>query len=106
MEKLTRMRELTLFAPSNAAWRDPSLNLIMRDRKKIRDILHIHLVEEKLPMEKILYNNINQVGKYYCDLIFALHIATVILYFITEIKQSDLVFKATKVILKFSFISH
>ncbi|XP_066902751.1 fasciclin-1 isoform X3 [Halyomorpha halys] len=61
MERLTRMRELTLFAPSNAAWRDPSLNLIMRDRNRIRDILHMHLVEEKLPMETIIYKNINQL---------------------------------------------
>ncbi|XP_014254837.2 fasciclin-1 isoform X4 [Cimex lectularius] len=57
MERMTQMRELTLFAPSNAAWKDPSLNNILRDTRKIREILHMHLVEEKLPLDRIIEGN-------------------------------------------------
>ncbi|BES97562.1 Fasciclin domain [Nesidiocoris tenuis] len=61
MDRLTTMRELTLFAPSNQAWRDESLTHVLRDRQKIKEILHMHLLEEKLPMEKIVYGNTNQL---------------------------------------------
>ena len=61
MDRLTKMRELTLFAPSNAAWKDPNLNNFIRDRKVMSEILNMHLVEEKLTLEKIIYHNKNQV---------------------------------------------
>uniref|UniRef100_A0A146LUE9 Fasciclin-1 n=1 Tax=Lygus hesperus TaxID=30085 RepID=A0A146LUE9_LYGHE len=61
MEQLTTMRELTLFAPSNQAWRDPALTHIIRDKQKIREILNLHLVKEKLPLEKIIHGNSHQV---------------------------------------------
>jgi uncharacterized surface protein with fasciclin (FAS1) repeats len=61
MDRLTKMKELTLFAPSNAAWKDTNLNNFIRDRKRMSELLNMHLVEEKLTLEKIVYNNKNQV---------------------------------------------
>ncbi|XP_073982724.1 fasciclin 1 Fas1 domain-containing isoform X3 [Rhodnius prolixus] len=63
MDRLTRMQELTLFAPSNAAWKDKNVAAVLRDHR-INEILHMHLCEEKLPMDKIISNikNFNQVN--------------------------------------------
>lgn len=62
MDRLTKMKELTLFAPSNAAWKDTNLNNFIRDRKRMSELLNMHLVAEKLTLEKIVYNNQNQVA--------------------------------------------
>uniref|UniRef100_A0A1B6D4C3 FAS1 domain-containing protein n=1 Tax=Clastoptera arizonana TaxID=38151 RepID=A0A1B6D4C3_9HEMI len=61
MERITKMKDVTLFAPSNSAWRDSKLTNLLQDKSKIRDILNMHLVEEKLPLEKIIYYNKNEV---------------------------------------------
>ncbi|RZF46663.1 hypothetical protein LSTR_LSTR002526 [Laodelphax striatellus] len=61
MDRITRLRELTLFAPSNAAWEDSNLNSLLRDRTKIQEILNMHLVEQKLTLDKIISNNQNQL---------------------------------------------
>ncbi|XP_039290461.1 fasciclin-1 isoform X3 [Nilaparvata lugens] len=62
MDRITRLRELTLFAPSNAAWEDSNLNNLLRDRSKIQEILNMHLVEQKLTLDKIITNNQNQIA--------------------------------------------
>ncbi|XP_075231724.1 fasciclin 1 Fas1 domain-containing, partial [Lycorma delicatula] len=61
MDRITRMRDLTLFAPSNAAWEDSNLNNLIRDRKKMQEILDMHLVERKLTLETITTSNEKQV---------------------------------------------
>ncbi|KAK6617553.1 hypothetical protein RUM44_005141 [Polyplax serrata] len=48
---------VTLFAPSNAAWSEMHLDQVMNDKKKLRQILDLHLVEMKLPMDVIMNNN-------------------------------------------------
>nr|CAD7432009.1 unnamed protein product [Timema monikensis] len=63
MNKITNMRDLTLFAPSNEAWADSNLNNLIRNREKLREILNLHLVQERLPIDKIKENNMNQVNK-------------------------------------------
>ncbi|KAK9512077.1 hypothetical protein O3M35_000586 [Rhynocoris fuscipes] len=60
MDRLTRMKELTLFAPSNAAWKDKHVARILRDNNRINEILHMHICDEKLPMDKIISSNKNQ----------------------------------------------
>jgi hypothetical protein len=60
MQQITKMRDLTLFAPSNLAWSSAKIdNLYNRD--KLREILNLHLVHERLAVEKILDENMNQV---------------------------------------------
>lgn len=61
MDKITQMRDLTLFAPSNAAWRDPYINNILHNKTLMREILYMHLVEERLPQKTIIDNNRYQV---------------------------------------------
>nr|XP_018899589.1 PREDICTED: fasciclin-1 isoform X3 [Bemisia tabaci] len=53
MDHLTRMKELTLLAPSNNAWRDPAVNNILRNKTKLQEILYLHLVPSRLSVERI-----------------------------------------------------
>lgn len=59
MFDINRQREVTLFAPSNAAWEEPSLQAIRQDKKRMLEILKLHYVRERLPLEKIMNNNKN-----------------------------------------------
>ncbi|XP_046589461.1 fasciclin-1 isoform X2 [Neodiprion lecontei] len=59
LNDITRQRQVTLFAPSNAAWEDSSLQHIRQDKKRMLEILKLHYVREQLPLEKILKNNKN-----------------------------------------------
>jgi uncharacterized surface protein with fasciclin (FAS1) repeats len=61
MTRITQMQQLTLFAPSNLAWKNPNLRLIRGNPHKMRDILNMHLVAEKLPLERIISENRQQV---------------------------------------------
>jgi len=61
MDRITRMRDLTLFAPSNTAWLDSNLNNLVRDRAKIKEILNMHLIEKRLTMEQITNANLQSV---------------------------------------------
>jgi uncharacterized surface protein with fasciclin (FAS1) repeats len=63
MTEITNMKSLTLFAPSNAAWENAKLDNILQTKDKVKDILRMHLVAEKLNLEKILTENIIQVCK-------------------------------------------
>lgn len=60
MQEITRMRDLTLFAPSNLAWSAANIDNLY-NREKLREILNLHLVHERLTVEKIRDENINQV---------------------------------------------
>lgn len=70
MDRINKMKELTLFAPSNHAWKDPNLRGLIQDKNRMREILNMHVVEEKLSLEKIIEKNVNQViylkADYYC----------------------------------------
>ncbi|KAI5646466.1 fasciclin domain-containing protein [Phthorimaea operculella] len=59
--ELMQGKDLTLFAPSNEAWSHFSVENIMRNHHKLIEILKLHLVRERLPMDLILQNNVNQI---------------------------------------------
>ncbi|XP_047022564.1 fasciclin-1 isoform X1 [Helicoverpa zea] len=59
--ELTLAKDITLFAPSNEAWADFSVENIIRNHQKLRDILNLHLVRERLPLDAIIHNNMNQI---------------------------------------------
>lgn len=61
LNELNLAKDITLFAPSNEAWTEPSVQNIMRNHQKLKEILKLHLVRERLPMETILHNNLNQI---------------------------------------------
>lgn len=84
-------KDITLFAPSNEAWSEYSVQNIIRsahfpyifliylfilydklnkysyykifyrNSQKLKEILNLHLVRERLPMDAIIHNNLNQV---------------------------------------------
>jgi len=60
MQLITRMRNLTLFAPSNEAWSTANVDNFY-NHGKLRDLLNLHLVNERLPVERIRDENMNQV---------------------------------------------
>lgn len=53
MNSMKGQPNITLFAPSNAAWEVPEVKEVLKDSKRIGDILNLHLVREPLPMELI-----------------------------------------------------
>lgn len=64
LSSIKRMRDVTLFAPSNAAWEDDNLKNVLRNPDKMREILYLHLVkDQRLSTEKIKQNNMNQVKR-------------------------------------------
>ncbi|KAF4520035.1 hypothetical protein B566_EDAN008322 [Ephemera danica] len=58
MTRINLMKELTLFAPSNQAWESPVLKNIIGNNNKMRDILNMHVVPKKLPLDRIISENI------------------------------------------------
>lgn len=60
MQEISKMKDVTLFAPSNLAWSTANTENIY-NREKLREILNLHLVREQLNVERILNGNINQV---------------------------------------------
>uniref|UniRef100_A0A1B0EZU3 FAS1 domain-containing protein n=1 Tax=Lutzomyia longipalpis TaxID=7200 RepID=A0A1B0EZU3_LUTLO len=57
------MKDVTLFAPSNEAWSDSNLNNIIRNRERMREILNLHIVRDRLNTDKIKTNNLNQINQ-------------------------------------------
>lgn len=61
MNKINRLREVTLFAPNNDAWDEQYLNSILKDNVKLKEILDLHVVETKLTVDTIISNNAKEV---------------------------------------------
>ncbi|XP_047525630.1 fasciclin-1 isoform X3 [Pieris napi] len=61
LNELNLAKDITLFAPSNDAWNENSVQNILRDHQKLREILSLHLVRERLPLDVIIQNNMNQI---------------------------------------------
>ncbi|XP_073943159.1 fasciclin 1 Fas1 domain-containing isoform X2 [Choristoneura fumiferana] len=61
LNDLTLAKDMTLFAPSNEAWDEPSVQNIVRNHQKLKEILNLHLVRERLAMDTIIHNNMNQI---------------------------------------------
>lgn len=62
LSKITHHRDVTLFVPSNSAWNESYLDKIIADKEKLREILDLHLVTAKLPLEVIIRNNAKEVN--------------------------------------------
>ncbi|CAH2071332.1 unnamed protein product, partial [Iphiclides podalirius] len=61
LNELTLAKDITLFAPSNEAWNENSVQNIIRNHQRLREILNLHLVRERLPLDAIIHNNMNQL---------------------------------------------
>lgn len=62
MRSINSQRNITLFAPSNAAWEVPEVKRIMEDSQRVAEILKLHLVHEPLPLDVIKQKSGRQVS--------------------------------------------
>ncbi|XP_076656486.1 fasciclin 1 Fas1 domain-containing isoform X2 [Halictus rubicundus] len=61
MSTISQLREVTLFAPSNAALEEPGVQKILQDKERVKEILNLHCVKERLPLDKIKNKSVSQV---------------------------------------------
>ncbi|KAF2894406.1 hypothetical protein ILUMI_11767, partial [Ignelater luminosus] len=62
LKTIERARDVTLFAPSNAAWSDGNLKNVIGNKERMREILFMHLVvDARLTKDQIIKNNRKQV---------------------------------------------
>lgn len=62
MSTISYLREVTLFAPSNEALEEPGVKQMLQDKKRIREILKLHYVKEKLTLDNIRNKSVSQVS--------------------------------------------
>ncbi|KAH8310250.1 hypothetical protein KR044_000232 [Drosophila immigrans] len=62
LEGINNLSEVTILAPSNEAWNISSIDNIVRDRKKMTDILNMHIIKGRLNVEQIRQKNANLVS--------------------------------------------
>nr|XP_050866123.1 fasciclin-1 isoform X4 [Vespula vulgaris] len=60
MTTINRLHDVTLFAPSNAAFEEPGVQHILQDKRRVKEILNLHYVKQRLPLEKIQNKSISQ----------------------------------------------
>ncbi|XP_030371302.1 fasciclin-1 isoform X3 [Scaptodrosophila lebanonensis] len=63
LDDINNLAEVTILAPSNDAWNASSINNIVRDRKKMSEILNMHIIKERLNVEKIRQKNANMIAQ-------------------------------------------
>ncbi|CAL7940146.1 unnamed protein product [Xylocopa violacea] len=61
MNTINRLRDVTLFAPSNAAFEEPGVQKILQNKERVKEILNLHYVKELLPLDKIKNKSVNMV---------------------------------------------
>lgn len=69
MSTISHLRDVTLFAPSNAAFEEPGVQKILQDKERVKEMLNLHYVKDRLPIEKIKNKSVNQVIYFYKFLI-------------------------------------
>ncbi|XP_076287774.1 fasciclin 1 Fas1 domain-containing isoform X3 [Lasioglossum baleicum] len=60
MSTISQLRDVTLFAPSNAALEEPGVQRILQDKERVKEILNLHCVKERLPLDKIKNKSVSQ----------------------------------------------
>ncbi|GAB0092810.1 fasciclin-1 [Sergentomyia squamirostris] len=63
MQSINGMKNVTLFAPSNEAWANSNLDNMIKDPEKMKDILNLHIVRDRLTIDKIKKNNVNAISQ-------------------------------------------
>ncbi|OAD54579.1 Fasciclin-1 [Eufriesea mexicana] len=61
MSTISHLRDVTLFAPSNAALEEPGVQKILQDKQRVKEILNLHYVKERLPLDKIKNKTVSKV---------------------------------------------
>ena len=65
MRSINYHQNITIFAPSNAAWDVPEVKRILQDKHRVEEILNLHLVKEPLPLNVIRQKSGRQVSNVY-----------------------------------------
>ncbi|XP_034488533.1 fasciclin-1 isoform X2 [Drosophila innubila] len=63
LDGIAKMSEVTILAPSNEAWNVSSIDNIVRDRKRIVDIIKMHIIRDRLNVGKIRQKNANMIAQ-------------------------------------------
>ncbi|KAH8368974.1 hypothetical protein KR200_001176 [Drosophila serrata] len=63
LDDINNLSEVTILAPSNEAWNSSNINNILRDRNKMRQILNMHIIKDRLNVEKIRQKNTNLIAQ-------------------------------------------
>lgn len=62
---INNLRDVTLFVPSNAALEQPGVRQILQDKRRVKEILNLHYVKERLTIERIRDTNSGQVSRFF-----------------------------------------
>ncbi|XP_025990127.1 fasciclin-1 isoform X2 [Solenopsis invicta] len=60
MSSISHLNDVTLFAPSNAALDEPGVKQMLQDKNRMKEILKLHYVKERLTLEKIKDKSVSQ----------------------------------------------
>ncbi|KPU79666.1 uncharacterized protein Dana_GF17065, isoform E [Drosophila ananassae] len=63
LDDINNLSEVTILAPSNEAWNSSKINNLLADRKKLRQILNMHIIKDRLNVEKIRQKNANLIAQ-------------------------------------------
>ncbi|KAL0123450.1 hypothetical protein PUN28_005752 [Cardiocondyla obscurior] len=61
MASINHLTDVTLFAPSNEALNEPGVKQMLQDKNRMKEILKLHYVKERLTLEKIKDKSVSQV---------------------------------------------
>ncbi|XP_012054846.1 PREDICTED: fasciclin-1 [Atta cephalotes] len=62
MATISHLHDVTLFAPSNEALNEPNVKQMLQDKNRMKEILKLHYVKERLTLDKIKDKSVSQVA--------------------------------------------
>ncbi|KYN32381.1 Fasciclin-1, partial [Trachymyrmex septentrionalis] len=62
MTTISHLHDVTLFAPSNEALNEPNVKQMLQDKNRMKEILKLHYVKERLTLDKIKDKSVSQVA--------------------------------------------
>ncbi|KAG5333198.1 FAS1 protein, partial [Acromyrmex heyeri] len=62
MSTISHLHDVTLFAPSNEALNEPNVKQMLQDKNRMKEILKLHYVKERLTLDKIKDKSVSQVA--------------------------------------------
>lgn len=63
MSTITHLHDVTLFAPSNEALNEPNVKQMLQDKNRMKEILKLHYVKERLTLDKIKDKSVSQKAR-------------------------------------------
>ncbi|KAG5346384.1 FAS1 protein, partial [Acromyrmex charruanus] len=60
MSTISHLHDVTLFAPSNEALNEPNVKQMLQDKNRMKEILKLHYVKERLTLDKIKDKSVSQ----------------------------------------------